>query len=138
MVYLPKRVVDGFFLLSFIFFFGFWFLVFGFLLSRYSRGAWCFFVGIGLGWGWGSLYNMGKVLPSTGLHYRYMLPFLIDEMGGGMDGRVWAGGRRRQDAFAGNREPTEICHCWPGGGLFFCFYEVGWLVVLPYLTLPLS
>lgn len=40
----------------------------------------------------------------------------------------WAGeraGERRQDAFAGNREPTEICHCWPRG-VFFVFYEVGW------------
>lgn len=47
----------------FFFFFLFWFLVFGFglLLSRYSRGAWCF-----VGWV-GVIYNMGKVLPSTGL-----------------------------------------------------------------------
>lgn len=36
--------------------------------------------------------------------------------GGGVRTEGW---RRRQDAFAGNREPTEICHCWPrGGGLF--------------------
>lgn len=25
-----------------------------------------------------------------------------------------------------------------GGFIFFCFYEVGWLVVLPYFALPLS
>lgn len=38
-------------------------------------------------------------------------------------GRVAASGR----FFAAeNREPTEICHCWPWLFCFFVFYEVGW------------
>lgn len=64
-----------------------------------------------------------------------MLPFLIDEMGG------WAGGRRRQDgrvAAASGRFLLEIENRQKSatvglGGFFFVFYEVGWLVVLPYL-----
>lgn len=105
------------------FFFGFWFWFLVFLLSRYSRGAWCF-----VGW-FGVIYNMGKVFFCPRLDYRYMLPFLIDEM----EGYGRAGGVRT--LFAGNREPTEICPCWPRGG-FFCFLW-GWLVgspTLPYLT----
>lgn len=117
----------------FPFHFWFWFLVLA-LLSRYSRGAWCFFWGgIGLGWVGVHYTTQGKF--ALDWTYRYMLPFLIDEMGGVMEGRKGGGGVRT--LFAENREPTEICHCWPRGG-FFCFYEVGWLVVLPYLALPLS
>lgn len=127
-----------FFFLSFSFlddfFFGLWFLTVALLAWRVV--FFFFLVGIGLGLG---LYTTwGKVLPSTGLHYRYMLPkVLIDEMGRGMEGYGRAGGGVRT-LFAGNREPTEICHCWPRGVYFFCFYEVGWLVVLPYFALPLS
>lgn len=67
---------------------------------------------------------------------------LIDEMGGGgMEGWYREGpeGWRRQDAFLlENREPTEICHCWPW---LFCFFVIMRLVgspTLPYFTLPLS
>lgn len=97
-----------------------------------ARGV--FFGGDWVGLGWCSLYNMGKVfLPSTGLHYRYMLPFFIDEMGGvmeGPDGRAAASGR----FFAENREPTEICHCWPRGVYFFVFMRLVGSPILPYLT----
>lgn len=113
-----------FFFLSFSFLvlvFGFWF--FNCRVTRVARGV--LWVGVGVHY-----TTWGKVLPSTGLHYRYMLPFFLLmrwEEG-------WKGGRRH-DAFAENREPTEICHCWPEGGFFvFVFYEVGWLVVLLYLT----
>lgn len=130
-----------FFFLSFIFFFWFSFLVFGFLLSRYSRGAWCF--SFGGGWVGVEVHytTWGKVLPSTGLqvHVTFFLLMRWEEGWKGMGGRAGEradGGVRT--LFAENREPTEICHCWPRGGLFFCFYEVGWLVVLSYLTLPLS
>lgn len=78
------------FFLSFSFFiFGFWFLVLVFYcrVTRVARGV---FLGWALGWvGVGVIYNTGKICPR--LDYRYMLPFLIYEMGGGMEGR------RRQD-----------------------------------------
>lgn len=80
MVDIPKRVVDVFFL-SFIFFFGifgFWSLVSNCRVTRVAHGV--------LLWslGWGYIQHGGKFCPR--LNYRYMLPFLIDEMGGGMEG----------------------------------------------------
>lgn len=114
-------------------FFLFWFLVF--LLSRYSRGAWCF---VGIGLGWGSLYNMGEIYrkkivsPSTDSTTGTCYLFFIDEMGGGMGGYGRAGGVRT--LFAENREPTEICHCWPRGGFFCFFMRLVGSPTLPYLT----
>lgn len=109
----------------FFIFFGFWFW---FFLSRYSRGAWCFIVDIGLGWGWGSLYNMGKVLPSTGPTGTCYLFLLMrwEEEWKGMGGRA-ASGRFLLEIE--NRQKSATVGL--GGGV--CFYEVGWLVVLPYL-----
>lgn len=58
-VYIPKRVVEVPFYLSFSFlgfFWGFWFFTVALLAWRVVL----FLVGVGLGWGWGSLYNMGE------------------------------------------------------------------------------
>lgn len=66
--------------------------------------------------GWGSLYNIGESFAldwTTGTCYL----LLIDEMAGGMEGYGRASGVRT--LFAENREPTEICHCWPGWGALF-------------------
>lgn len=107
--------------------FGFWSLVSNCRVTRVARGV--LWVGLGL------YTTQGKFALdwTTGTCYL----FFIDEMGGWMEGPEGRAGGVRT-LFAENREPTEICHCWPRGGLFFCFYEVGWLVVLSYLTLPLS
>lgn len=107
----PKRVVEVFF---FFLLFWFWFLVLA-LLSRYSRGAWCFIVGIGLGLGlyttWGKFFF--ALDWTTGTCYL----FFIDEMGG-EDGRVWAG-ERRQDAFCWKaRTDRNLPLLAWGGGLF--------------------
>lgn len=124
-----------------LFHFLFWVLVFGFWFLTVALLAWRVVFLFGWGLGWCYIQHGGKFCPrldyTTGTCYLF-----IDEMGGGMEGVVGIGRTGRagggvRTLFAENREPTEICHCWPRGG-FFCFYEVGWLVVLPYLTLPLS
>lgn len=105
MVYIPKRVVEVFsFFLSFSFLvlvFGLWFLTVALLAWRvvffffFLGGGW-----VGLGLGLGFIIQHGESFFCPRLDYTtgtcYLL--LIDEMGG-RDGRVWAGGRRRQDAF---------------------------------------
>lgn len=135
MVHVPKRVVDVFF--SFFHFrfwmiFFFWSLVSNCRVTRVARGVF-FFFWWALGWGWGYIQHGGKFCPrldyTTGTCYLRFLLMRWEEGWKGMGGRA-AGVRT---LFAGNREPTEICHCWPRGVYFFCFYEVGWK---SYLTLP--
>lgn len=73
--HIPKRVVDVFFFLSFIFIFGgfFWFLVFNCRVTRVARGVFLGVWALG-GVGVGVIYNMGQSF-ALDWTYRYMLPF---------------------------------------------------------------
>lgn len=131
MVYIPKRVVEVPFFLSFLFIFGFWFLVFWFFtvaLLAWRVVFFCFFF-VSIGLGWVGLYTTwGKVLPSTGLQVH--VTFFIDEMaGGGMEGwyregpgRVAASGRFFAEKSRTDRNLPLLALVV----LFFVFYEVGW------------
>lgn len=128
-------VVEVFFsFFHFLFWYGFWFwsLVFYCRVTRVARGVLLWTLGwVGLGLG---LYTTwGKVLPSTGLLQVHVTFFFIDEMGGGMEGRAAASGRFLLEIE--NRQKSATVGL---GWFLFCFYEVGWYLVLPYLTLPLS
>lgn len=126
----PKRVVEVFFY-DFSFFFGF--LVFTVALLAW-RVVFSFFwwalgwVGFGVHYTtWGESFALDW---TTGTCYL----FFIDEMaGGGMERGVVGIGRTGRvaasltDAFLlENREPTEICHCWPWLFCFFVFMRLVW------------
>lgn len=108
--------LKSFFHFHFSFFiFGFWFLVFYCRVTRVARGVlWA------LGWGY-IQHGESFFLPSTGLHYRYMLPFFIDEM----EGYGRAGGRR-QDAFLLEIENRQKSATVGLGGFFVFMRLVGW------------
>lgn len=120
----PKRVVEVF-LSDFFFFFGFWFLVFGFRffycrVTRVARGVFCgHWVGLGLYTTW------GESLPSTGLqvHVTFLLMRWQEEGWKGMEG--WY----RKDRKGGG---VRTLFCWKienrqksatvgPGCLVFCF-----------------
>lgn len=89
-------------------------------------------MGIGLGLGWGYIqHEESFALDWTTLQVHVTF-FLLMRWEEGMEGYGRAGGVRT--LFAGNREPTEICHCWPRGGFFFVFMRLVGSPTLPYLT----
>lgn len=117
MVYIPKRVVDGFFFLSFSFLvlvFGF-----GFTVALLAWRVVFFFFGWGLGWvGLGFIIQHRENLPSTGPTGTCYL-FFLSMRWKGMGGRT-ASGRFLLEIE--NRQKSATVGL--GGG--FVFYEGGW------------